>query len=387
MILSMIAPIQPDNTPFSHSLPNEILQLICRQLKELRLSRTLSNFQSVSRSLYDISTPILYNTIRFDSVDSTVKFFGVFDLISIDDLHLACQSAKKIPNCHPIDMPLPLRLRHNARYVRKMLVNEVPNIDGLATRYEKVRGALDNLHEEAVFPSLLSLSLGLDAVKNLFDLDNGPQWSMPLGDLFHIPSIRHVCLHLGDEASPADWAVDLHKQTLTIVFSPMSGSLSTITYHHVTSQDVPAIQRYQGQAQARVGFANTITDDDHFASASSESDSLDARGRQIIRSFFLARDTADKYPDAKMTVFRPSANLIDDDTSFTEQTSCKKNTKSFRRRLVKNMREKYRTQTVYREHQESPAVLLGRIKLLSDEEADMEPPCIVCGGKYLCQFR
>lgn len=166
--------------------------MICQLLKRRNLDRSLAQVQQTSRSIYVIVTPILYDNVTLYAANGA-KFFGVFDLIPSEDLHLACQpTTKKYDKDHPMDMPLPVRIRYNFNCVRSMLVKQPPGLDG--SRCYDVMTALKSFHRETMFPHLISVSFGADTVAQCF-----VNWDPSLGTatraLLSNPSIKNVCLH------------------------------------------------------------------------------------------------------------------------------------------------------------------------------------------------
>lgn len=144
--------------------------------------------------------PILNHTIALTSTNSTASFFGMFDMIISTEIHLAWQLIKQLPDRHALDMPLPLRLRNNAKYFRTMLIDRVPTRENNAdVRYDEIVGALQFFHKEVFFPNLPSFSLGGATAASMCRAGALDQ-DKTIQGLFDTPTMYHIRIHLRFDA-------------------------------------------------------------------------------------------------------------------------------------------------------------------------------------------
>lgn len=81
-----------------------------------------------------------------------------------------------------------------------------------------------------------------------------------------------------------------------------------------------------------------------------------------------------------MTVFRPSASVTEGRDIYSGDVP-EINDESFRTRLMDHIERQYKRSYPLRPNDGDTKDVRDMIKLLSEEEADKEPPCVVCGGE------
>lgn len=431
MIVKQMFPLSAEEKqvaePARTTIPQEVLEKICRKLKMENADATLGKIQGLSRSTYLVVTPILYERVTITS-SKGVHFFGLFDPIAADYTSPAIEPIKDItaayedPSIHPIELSLAKRLRYHLAQTKNVQIDlHLEHLSPISTSYLSILRDLDQAHQETFFPRVRGISLG----PHILD---GDVHNRRLGGLskfthsFH--SISAVCLHYrSDMPTPArrddyqaentplglfNWLLDSDFMETQISGSPYGKDVSDWTIHNVTTRlwNCPSIHNKDVNLRASfrqdyVAPRATIYGKEpwDFKQPLPESLSWSSTWRMALIAWSVgALHDFDDYHDPEIyhrawTIVNPFVHTqqvqLDGETDLSIFSGNDQESRENLRRQIKRLLEidpphaSERVPEFLPKWKRAMRKSIREMRILSDQEAAQEPPCTVCGGKCL----
>lgn len=387
-----------DDSPHNPVFPIEIVQQICRSLKDINCDRTLGNMQGVSRDVYLVATPILFETLYIGR-DTGATFFQLFDAIPEDDVALACLPIRSQveQDQHLIDMTYPRRLRWLCSYVVNVILCCTPREDWFDTFDRISQGIRDLYRCQELFSNVIGLGLESSVIHHMMEEEYGYSCShYQLVESFQkVSGLRHVCLRYPDDdediasrprvvdldyfrrQTTHNYLMDGHNRdgslyTLHSELGQLARFGNTLTCHNMTSQPIPLIN--SDSADVRVRFVDYGAVD-----ASAQSVTLSCRVAQIASP--LSSSTSDGSDHPRWTFIDPllGVDVTEEDRLVRSELVpvSTKNAEILREMVRKALIDDFERLELEWDtswYQNSVKEMIARVEFLNGEDVGYQPP-------------